>query len=63
MYSLSSPDRQTLVVAFDEIHVIASPVVHLKVGTEREQQRFASTVEMVAHLQRARRQRSEHLQN
>jgi len=59
--SLSRSDRQALVVALDEIHVVAGPVVHLEVRTKREQQRFAGAVKMVAHLQRARRQRAEHL--
>jgi len=63
IYSLSSPDRQALVVAFDEVHVVTGPIVHLKVRTECEQQRFARTVEMVAHLQRTRCQRTEHLQH
>lgn len=52
--AVARADAQTLVVALDEILVVARPVVYLEVGRKTEQERFASAVEVVRYLQGAR---------
>lgn len=61
VYSLSGPDGQALLVALDEIQVLAGPVEHLEAGVELEQQALARAVEVVGHVQRARGQRTKHV--
>lgn len=60
-YLLSGTDRQTLRVALDEVKVLPAPVEHLEVGVELVQQRFARTVEVVRHVQRAGCEGTKHL--
>lgn len=59
--SVSGTDRQTLRVALDEVKVLPAPVEHLEVGVELVQQRFARTVEVVRHVQRAGCEGTKHI--
>ena len=58
---LSGADGQAFVVTLDEVKIVAGPVERLEFRREFEEERLAGSVEMVAHVQRARGQRTEHL--
>lgn len=58
---LSSTDGKALVISFDEIEIVASPVEKLKPWGELEQERFAGSIEKIAHVEGTRRQSPKHL--
>lgn len=60
-YPLSGTDGKAFVVAFDEVEVVPGPVERLESGRKLEEKRFAGSIEMITHVQRARGQRTKHL--
>ena len=58
---LPGADGQALVVTLDEVKIVAGPVERLEFRRELEEEGLAGSVEMVAHVQRARGERTKHL--
>lgn len=50
LYLLSSTNGKALIVAFNEVHIISSPVVDLELGLEPEQERLSCSIEMITDL-------------